>query len=147
MMEMFADEIEQRVSDHCCQCDWPHTAVGQTFRHDCEERDAQKCSSGETNQRAKRLVRQLQRRADPSTGKGESISSDNLPERVNHLGARARCVIFAAVVRLDSNVNEFIAPAEQRSICVRALRLMRHHRDHGRKFSDADLPNVEIAHE
>lgn len=37
-------------------------------------------SGGKTDQRAKRLVRQLQFRADPSPDKSEGIGRDDLPE-------------------------------------------------------------------
>jgi hypothetical protein len=63
------------------------------------------------------------------------------------LGVCQRCVFFAAMLRLDGDVNEFVVFAEQVAIGIRALWLMRHDRDHRSKFSDADLPNVQIGHE
>ena len=80
VMDIFADEEEQRVSrrrgQHCC----PPTAVAETFGQNREERYAQECSGCQTDQRTKRFVRQSQRRADPSADKGESVGRDDLPQ-------------------------------------------------------------------
>jgi hypothetical protein len=56
-------------------------------------------------------------------------------------------VFFAAMLRLDRDVNEFVVFAEQLAIGVRALWLVRHDRDHRSKFSDTHLPNVQVGHE
>ncbi len=141
-MDMFADEEKQRISSGQPQYDTPPRTGAQTFGQDGKERDAQKGSGCETNQRTKRLVLEAQRSADRSTGKRENIRRDDLPECVGHSGPRERFVIFAAVLRLDGDVNQFVVPLEQRPIGIAALWLVRHHRDHCRKFSDADLPDV-----
>src|SRR6266498_479938 len=80
MMDVFANEEEQGVSSSRRNRYGPARTVAQTFRQNGKERYAQKCSGCETNQRAKRLVRQVQRRADRSTGKSENISRNDLPE-------------------------------------------------------------------
>ena len=63
------------------------------------------------------------------------------------LRACQRFVFFAAMLRLDSDMNEFVVFAEQLAIGIRALWLVRHDRDHRRKFSDAHLPNMQVGHE
>ena len=63
------------------------------------------------------------------------------------LGARGRRVIFGAMVRLDRHVDKFAVSAQQRSIRIAALRFVRHDRNHGGKFSDADLPDMQIGHD
>src|SRR5713101_7188133 len=80
MMDVFADEEEQGVPSSRRQRYSPPRTVAQAFGQNGKEGYAQKCSGCETNQRAKRLVRQSQRRADRSAGKGESIGRDDLPE-------------------------------------------------------------------
>ena len=50
---------------------------------------------------------EAQRRADRSAGKGKNVSRDYLPERVDHLSACDRRVVFGAMVRLDRDVNQF----------------------------------------
>ena len=63
------------------------------------------------------------------------------------LGSCDRFVIFAAMLRLDGNVNQFIVLAEQLAIGIRTLWLMRHDGNHSCKLFDADLPDVQISHE
>src|ERR1700757_4384553 len=83
MMDMLANQKEHRVSDCCRHRERPWTtAIGQTFRYDGEDCDAQKRSGCETDQRAKQLVRQMQRCANGSTNKCEKISRRDLPEWV-----------------------------------------------------------------
>src|SRR4029434_8703153 len=106
MMNMFTDEEKQQVSGGRRSDNWPNAAVTQTFRQNCEQRYTQQRSCGETNQCAKRLVLQMQRGADSSTGKGENVSGGDLPECVDHSGA-CRCVVFAAMLRLNGDVNQF----------------------------------------
>src|SRR6476660_4326884 len=101
MMDMFADEKENRVSGSYRQDHSPPRRRTETFRQDRKDRYAQERSGGKTDQCAKWPVRQSQRRADPSARKRESVSRDNLPECVGHLGACDRFVIFAAMLRLD----------------------------------------------
>ncbi len=81
VMDVFADEEEQRVSRRRRQHYCPPTAVAQTLGQNREERYAQECSGRQTDQRTKRFVRQSQRRADPAAGKGESVGRDDLPQR------------------------------------------------------------------
>ena len=63
------------------------------------------------------------------------------------LSACDRRVIFGAMVCLDCYVDQFVISAEQGSIRIAALRLMRHDRDHRSKFPDADLPDMQIGHD
>ena len=63
------------------------------------------------------------------------------------LGACDRRVVFGAMVRLDCHVDQFVISPQQRSIRIAALRLVRHDRNHGGKFSDADLPDMQIGHD
>ena len=55
-------------------------------------------------------------------------------------------MILAAVLRLDRNVNQFVVAAEQRSIGIAVLWLVRDDRNYCRIFPDADLPHVQIGH-
>ena len=80
MMDVFADEEEQRVSGSGRQRDCPPITVAQTFGQNRKERYAKERASRQTDQRAKRLVRQSQRRADRPTDKGEGIGRHDLPE-------------------------------------------------------------------
>src|SRR5437773_4608960 len=89
MMDMFADEEKQRISSGQPQYDTPPRTGARTFGQDGKERDAQKRSGCETDQRTKRLVLQPQRRADGSASKGENISRDDLQQWVGHSRARA----------------------------------------------------------
>src|SRR6266404_6959822 len=89
VMHMFTDEKEERVPSSQRQEHRPPRTRAQTFRQNRKDCYTEKGSSCETDQRAKRLVLEVQRGADRSTGKGESIRRDNLPERVNHLRACA----------------------------------------------------------
>src|SRR5881396_558490 len=121
MMNMFADEEKQRISSGQPQYDTPPRTGAQTFGQDGKERDAQKRSGCETNQRTKRLVLEAQRSADRSTGKRENIRRDDLPDYGCHSGpreSRRRGMIFAAKMCLDGNVNQFVVSAEQRSIGI-----------------------------
>ena len=51
------------------------------------------------------------------------------------------------MLRLDGDMNEFVVFAEQLAIGIRALWLVRHDRDHRRKFPDTHLPNMQVGHE
>src|SRR5437899_6671636 len=145
MMHMFTDEKEKRISTGQRQEHRPPGTCAETFGQNRKDCHAQKCSGGETNQRAKLFVRELQRRADPSPGNGESISRNDLPERSGHSGACHRLVIFAAKMRLDGDVNYFDVRAEQGPMGIAALLLVRHDRADGRKFLDAYPPYMYIA--
>src|SRR5216117_1155765 len=150
MVDMFTDKKEQRVSSSYRQQHCPPRRGPETFRQNRKDCYPEKRSSRETDQCAKLLMRQLQRCTNPSPGNGESISCNDLPESGDHLGAGAsprRGMIFAAKMRLDGNVNQFVITAEQCSIGITALRFVRHDRNHGRIFSDADLPDVQIAYQ
>src|SRR5437879_1236631 len=87
VMDMFADQKEERVPSSERQEHRPPRTRTQTFRQNRKDCDTKKRSGCETDQRTKRLVRELQRRTDPSTDEGESVSRDDLPECVGHLGA------------------------------------------------------------
>src|SRR6202035_5083292 len=89
VMDMFADEKEQRVAGSQREEHRPPGRRPETFRKDRKDCYTKKRSGCETDQCAKRLVRQLQRRADPSTGKGEKVSRGDLPERVHAVGIDA----------------------------------------------------------
>src|SRR2546430_4652496 len=150
MVDMFTDKKEQRVSSSYRQQHCPPRRGPETFRQNRKDCYPEKRSSRETDQCAKLLMRQLQRCTNPSPGNGESISCNDLPESGDHLGAGAsprRGVIFAAKMRLDGNVNQFVITAEQFSIGITALRFVRHDRNHGRIFSVAELPDVQIAYQ
>src|SRR6266478_4557804 len=150
VMNMFTEKEEKRVASSQRQEHRPPRTATQTFRQNCKDCCTEKRSGCETDQRTEWLVRQLQRRTDPSTDKGESIRRDNLPERVNHLGAcasRRRGMIFPAMLCLDGNVNQFVVAAKQRSIGIAALWLVRDNRNHCRIFSDADLPDMQISYQ
>src|SRR4026207_900763 len=147
MMDVFADKEKQHVSASCGRDYWPCATVVQTFGQNCKERDPQKRSGRETDECAKGFVLQVQRGADPSTDKGKHISRNDLPEGANHLRTRDRVVNFAAMLRLDRDVNQFVMSTQQRSIGLATLRFVRHHRDDRRVFSEADLPDVQIGHE
>ena len=128
MMNMFADEKEEGVSGSQRQEHRPPGRRTQTFRQNRKDCYTKKRSGSETDQRAKRFVRELQRRANPSAHKRENVSRDDLPERIGHSRARASCrrgMIFAAVLRLDGNVNQFVVAAQQRSIRIATLWLVR----------------------
>src|SRR5689334_10268961 len=56
-------------------------------------------------------------------------------------------MIFAAMLRLDGDVNQFVVSAKQRAIGIAALWFVRDDRDHRRIFPDADLPDVQIGYE
>ncbi len=60
VMDIFADEEEQRISGSRRQDDGPPITVAQAFRQNGEERHAQECAGGQTDQRAKRFMRQSQ---------------------------------------------------------------------------------------
>jgi len=62
------------------------------------------------------------------------------------LSACDRRVIFGAMVRLDCYVDQFVIYAEQGSIRIAALRLVRDNRNHRRISSDADLPDMQICY-
>ena len=62
------------------------------------------------------------------------------------LSACDRRVVFGAMVRLDRDVNELVVSADQRPIRIAALWLMSDDRHHCGKFSDADLPDVQVSH-
>ena len=80
VMNVFANEEKQRVSGSGRQRDRPPSTVAQTFWQNRKERYAEERAGRQTDQRAKRLVRQLERRADRSTDKGEGIGRDDLPQ-------------------------------------------------------------------
>jgi hypothetical protein len=146
-MNVFADEKEKCVSGSRREDRRPPIGDAQAFRRNRKERYSQKRAGRQTDQRTKRLMLQAQRCADGSTREGENISRNDLPEWTDHLRACQRLVFFAAMLRLDGDVNEFVVFAEQLAIRIRALWLMRHDRDHRRKFSNAHLPNVQVGHE
>src|SRR5207244_10089569 len=58
------------------------------------------------------------------------------------LGTWDRCVVFAAKVCLDRDVNQLLVPAYQRAIGMAALWLVRDAREPRRIFPDADLPHL-----
>ena len=80
MMDVFADEEEQRVSGRGRQRYRPPRTVAQTFGQNGEEGYAEQCSGRQADQRTKGFVRQWQRSADRPTNEGESIGRDDLPE-------------------------------------------------------------------
>jgi len=51
------------------------------------------------------------------------------------------------MLRLDSDVNQLMMLAEQLTIKIRTPQLVRADGNHGRKFSSADLPDVEIGYD
>ena len=55
-------------------------------------------------------------------------------------------MIFAAMLRLNGDVNQFVMSSQQRPIGIAAFRFVRHDGDHRGIFSDADLPDVQISH-
>jgi len=55
-------------------------------------------------------------------------------------------MIFAAVLRFNGDVNQFVVFSQQRPIRIAALRFVRHHGNHRRIFSGADLPDMQIGH-
>src|SRR4029077_2571474 len=73
MMDVFADEEEQGVSSSRRNRYGPSRTVAQTFGQNGKERYAQKSSGCETNQRAKRLVSSVERRACRSNRKREKL--------------------------------------------------------------------------
>ena len=146
-MNVSADKEEKCVSGSRREYRGPPISGIQAFRRNRKERYSKKRSSRQTDQRTKRFVFQAQRCADGSTGQGENVSRNDLPERTDHSGACQRFMFFAAMLRLDGDVNEFVVLAEQLAIGIRALWLVRYDRDHSRKFSDAHLPNMQVGHE
>ena|SRR5437588_8320742 len=87
VMNIFADKKEQRVTGCCCQRDRPPIGVCQALRNNGKERHAKERSRRETDQRAKRSVRQSQQRADGTAENSEGISrydlpKDNLPAQI-----------------------------------------------------------------
>src|SRR5437667_8335253 len=56
-------------------------------------------------------------------------------------------MIFAAVLRLDGDVHEFVVLAKQRAIIIGRSRFVGDDRNNGGEFSNADLPNMEIGHD
>lgn len=147
MMNVFADKEEKGVSGSRREDRRPPISGAQAFRRNRKERYSQERAGRQTDQRTKRLMLQAQRCADGSTGQGENISGDDLPEWTDHSRACQRCVFFAAMLRLDRDVDEFVVLAEQIAIGIRAFWLVRYDRDHRRKFSDTDLPNMQVGHE
>ena len=77
---------------------------------------------------------------------GRAISKSRL-YTASSSGIRQRLVIFAAVLRFNSNVNKFLVPAESLAILIRSPWLMRDGGNDRGKFSDADLPDVQIGHD
>ncbi len=63
------------------------------------------------------------------------------------LSACDRRVVFGAMVRLDRHVDQFVVSAQQRSIRLAALRFVGDDGNHRGKFSDADLPHMQIGHD
>src|SRR6266702_2305508 len=80
MMNMFVDEKEDRVSISYRPKRRPPRTRAQTFWQNRKERYAEERTGRQTDQRAKRLVRQLEGRANRSTDKGEGIGRDDLPQ-------------------------------------------------------------------
>ncbi len=81
----------------------------------------------------------------PSSRLGETKNRQQrgMAEYFNRLlGACDRRVVFRAMVCLDCHVDQFVVSAQQRSIRIAALRFVGHDRNHGGKFSDADLPDM-----
>ena len=81
----------------------------------------------------------------PSSRLGETKNRQQrgMVEYFNRLlSACDRRVVFGAMVRFDRHVDQVVASAQQRSIRIAALRLVRHDRNHRGKFSDADLPHM-----
>src|SRR5918996_387856 len=145
VMNEFADKEEKRVAGSRREQGGPPVRGVEAFRRNRKEGYAQKRSSRKTDQCTKRLVLPAQRRDDGSTGQRENVGRYGLPEWTDHSRAcqsRRRGMFFAAMLSLDGDVNEFVVPAEQLAIRVRALWLVRHHGDHRRKFSDAHLPDM-----
>ena len=56
-------------------------------------------------------------------------------------------MVFAAKVRLNRDMNQFLMSPQQRPIGIAAPRFVRHNGDHCRIFSDADLPDMQIGHQ
>ena len=63
------------------------------------------------------------------------------------LSACDRRVVFGAMVRLDCHVDQFVISAQQRSIRITTLWLVGDDGNHRGKFSDADLPYMQIGHD
>src|SRR5438034_5261097 len=128
MVDMFTDKKEQRVSSSYRQQHCPPRRDPETFRQNRKDCYPEKRSSSQTDQRAKLLMRQLQRCTNPSSGNGESISCNDLPESGDHLGTGAsprRGMILAAKVRLDGHMHQFGINAAQCSIGITACRVRR----------------------
>ena len=51
------------------------------------------------------------------------------------------------MVRLNGDVNQFVVSTQQSPVGLATFGLVRHHGDHCRIFSDADLPDMQIGHE
>ena len=118
-MDMLTDKEEKRISGGQCQYHRPPRTGTETFRQNREESYTKERSGSKTNQRAKRLVGQSQHRADRSASEGENVSRDDLPEYRGHSAARDSSrhgMVFATVLRLDGDVNQFAMSAEQLTI-------------------------------
>jgi hypothetical protein len=48
---------------------------------------------------------------------------------------------------LDGHVDQFVMSTQKRSIRIAALRFVRDDGNHRRKFSNADLPYMQIGHD
>src|SRR5205809_2493245 len=110
VMNVFADEKEQCVTTRDRNCHGPPWSYAQTFRQNREKGHAKERPSRETDESAKLLVLQLQRRADPSANQRKTVSRNDLPERINHSGVCDRRVVLAAKVRLDRDVDQLLVP-------------------------------------
>src|SRR5262249_14060859 len=87
VMDVFADEEEQRVSTRGREEHGPPWSCAHTFGQNREKRHPKERPGRETDESAKLLVLQLQRGADSSADQRETVSRNDLPERIKHLGA------------------------------------------------------------
>src|SRR5437667_9369903 len=106
VMDVFTDEEEQGISSRDREQHGPPWSGAQTFRQNREKCHAKERPGREADESAKLLVLQLQRGADPSADQCKSVSGYDLPECINHSGALDRCVVFAAKMCLDRDVDE-----------------------------------------
>jgi hypothetical protein len=130
MMDVFADKEKQHVSASCSGDYWPCAAVVQTFGQNCKERDPQKRSRREADERAKGLVLQAQRGADSSTAKRKNISREDLPQdhlTIHHFAFAEGFGCHRRSAPLPTELGTPLLFAVERSSVVKEIRVMAEH--------------------